>query len=309
MVPTDLSLIIPVFNEEGNIKALFDEINKNIRTGAIKNFELLFVDDGSTDHSWGIIQSLREKHAWIKAIRLSRNFGHDNAMKAGIDNCSGDYAICMDADLQHPPELIPEIYQCFKETGASIIFMQRTFNKDTNAFQGLNRKIYYRMFRWLTHLDIREGVSDFFAVDRKVINVLKKLNEHVYFNRGILFSIGFKREFMPYEANERFSGKTSYTLRKLASLLVSGIVNFTYFPLKIVVAIGLVISGLSFLYGFYAIIKTLIFGSIDGWTSIVTTLSFLNGFIILVLSIIIEYFIVVFKEVKGRPMYIIDEQN
>lgn len=309
MVTPDLSVIIPVLNEEGNLQQLYDELMQNLKTASIENYELFFVDDGSTDSSWTIIEKLIDKNPKVKALKLSRNFGHDNAMKAGIDNCSGAYAICMDADLQHPPSLIPEIYKRFKETGAEIIFMQRTYNKDINAFQNFNRKLYYRLFKWLTHLDIREGVSDFFGVSRKVINVLKNLKETVYFNRGVLFSIGFQREFISYEANERFSGNSSYTFRKLLSLLVSGIINFTYFPLKIVVVIGLVISGLSFLYGLYAIIKTLVFGSIDGWTSIVTTLSFLNGFIILVLTIIIEYFIVVFKEIKGRPNYIVDQER
>ena len=309
MISPDLSIVIPVLNEDGNLELLYQEIIAQMAKGNIGHYELLFVDDGSTDASWEIISGFISKNESVKGIKLSRNFGHDNAMKAGLDNCTGNFAICMDADMQHSPSLIPKIYKSFLINKADIIFMQRIENKDTNFLQGFYRRVYYKMFKYLTKLDIREGVSDFFGISRKVIDVIKNLHEKVYFNRGVLFSIGFKREFIEYKADERYSGQSSYNARKLISLLVSSIINFTYVPLKIVVVIGLIISGMSFLYGIYAITKTIIFGSIDGWTSIVTTLSFLNGFIILVLTVIIEYFIVVFKEVKGRPNYIIESKR
>ena len=309
MISPDLSIIIPVLNEDGNLEILFKEIIEKLEDNNINHYELLFVDDGSTDSSWEIISRFIETNDMVKGLKLSRNFGHDNAMKAGIDHCTGNFAICMDADMQHSPNLIPKIYHCFRENKPDIIFMQRIENKDTNFLQGFYRRMYYKLFKYLTKLDIREGVSDFFGISRKVIDVIKNLHEKVYFNRGVLFSIGFKREFIEYKADERYSGQSSYNARKLVSLLISSIINFTYVPLKIVVVIGLIISAMSFLYGMYAITKTIIFGSIDGWTSIVTTLSFLNGFIILVLTVIIEYFIVVFKEVKGRPNYIIESKR
>ncbi len=304
----ELSIIIPVFNEEGNLLELYRRLINVLENELQVSYEIIFVDDGSNDCSWNIIEDLHKENKNVKGIKFSRNFGHDLAIKSGIDNCKGEIAICMDSDLQHPPQMIPKIYKSISKENYDIIFMKRISNEDENLFRKISNKFYYLLFKKFTGINISRGLSDFFAINKKVTEVLKQFTEKNYFNRGILLSIGFKNKLLEYKAEKRFSGESKYNVKDTLNLSIKSFVNFSAFPLKIVVYLGLFFSFLSFTYGIYSVIKTLLIGSISGWASLIITISFLNGFIILILSTFFEYFIVAFEELKNRPEYIIDRE-
>jgi len=304
-----ISIILPVFNEENNIEEIYNQITCILLKIPCYKYEIIFIDDGSTDNSWNIITTLYVKDDNIKAIKLSRNFGHDIAIKAGLDHSNGDLIIVMDTDLQHPPELINTILDTFKNEHPDIILMKRKLNKDEILIRRISNKIYYKTFGFLTNIEIEEGISDFFAINNKVLQIMKQYNQKNIFIRGILLTIGFKKKIIEYVANERYSGNSKYNLKKLIILSKNSCIGFTSFPLRIIEGIGLILSLLSFFYGMYSIIKTLLLGSISGWASTVTTIAFLNGFILLLLTVYIEYFIVAFDELKEKPIYIIDKKN
>jgi len=304
---SDISIVIPVLNESENIEPLYAKLKKVLSSELSLSSEIIFVDDGSNDDSWIKIKSLIEKDNNVRGIKLSRNFGHDIAIKAGLDHCNGSYTIVMDADLQHPPELLPKIMKIFYEEKPDIIMMKRTLNLSQSKLRRLLNKLYYLSFKYLTNIEIEEGISDFYAMNRNVLNVIKMFTQKNLFVRGILLSIGFKRVIFSYKASSRFSGKSKYDLKKLTKLTKNSFIGFTAFPLRVIELIGLILSILSFMYGIYSIIKTLLLGSIAGWASIITTVSFLNGTILLLLTIYIEYFLVAFEELKNIPVYIIEE--
>ena len=303
----DLSIIIPVFNEEHNVPELYerliDELGKKIRV----KYEIIFVDDGSRDGSWSIVEGLHKRNKNVKGIKLSQNCGHDLAIKSGVDNCRGRVAICMDADLQHPPEILEEIYISIVKDECDILFLKRISNENERLSRTIVNKLYYYCFKKMTGIEISDGVSDFFGVNEKVLTVLREFREKSYFNRGILLSIGFRKKFLEYKAGKRFAGESKYRMKDLFHLSVKSFVNFSAMPLKLVTSIGLCLSMVSFAYGLYSIIKTLLVGSISGWASIIATVSFLNGFVILLLAIFFEYFVIMFNEIKNRPPYIIDK--
>jgi len=303
-----ISIVIPAYNEEGNIPKISDKIIKTLKSTQL-NYEIMFIDDGSTDNSWSIIKSLTQEYEVIKAIKFSRNFGHDIAIKAGLDHSNADITIVMDSDLQHPPEIILSIIDSIKKDDCDIVLMKRTFNKGKSIFRSFINKIYYKLFSAFTKIKLEEGISDFFAVNKKVLRVLKNIHQKNIFIRGVLQIIGFRKKIIEYQANERHSGKSKYNFRSLLSLSKKSFIGFTYLPLRITEIFGLLLSFLSFLYGFYSIIKTLLIGSISGWASTITTISFLNGFILLLLAFYIEYFIVAMDELKETPQYIIEEEN
>jgi len=300
-----LSVVIPVYNEENNLPELYNRLAKVFSNDLKISHEIVFIDDGSTDNSWRVVEEFHRTNKKVRGIKLSKNFGHDLAIKSGIDHCAGSAAICMDSDLQHSPELIPSIYARLAEN--DIVFLRRISNESESALRTIANKWYYYVFKKFTGIDIPSGVSDFFAVNKKVIETIKRFNEKSYFNRGILLSLGYKRILMDYKADKRFSGSSKYTLKDLIRLSIKGLVNFSALPLKFVVYVGLFFSFLSFAYGIYSVVKTVLIGSIAGWASLIATTSFLNGFIILILAVYLEYFIVIFNEIKERPAYLVDE--
>ena len=303
----DLSVVIPVYNEEHNLSELYRRLTMVLGKELRVKYELLFVDDGSSDSSWSIVEELHKRNKNVKGIKLSQNCGHDLAIKTGIDHCRGRIAVFMDSDLQHPPEILEEIYKSISSGECDILFLKRISNENEQFSRKIVNRLYYYCFKKMTGIDISEGISDFFAVNEKVIAVVKEFKEKSYFNRGVVLSIGFRKKFLEYKAGKRFAGESKYRMKDLFQLSVKSFVNFSALPLKLVTIIGLCLSMLSFAYGLYSIIKTLLVGSISGWASIVTTVSFLNGFIILLLAIFFEYFVVMFNEIKNRPPYIIDK--
>lgn len=300
-----ISIVVSVYNEEAVLNKFFDaflEYRKNISW----NVELLFVNDGSTDKSREILDSFATVHPFVKVIHFSRNFGHEAAMIAGIDHACGDGIICMDADLQHPLECIPQIIEKFEE-GYEVISMVRTANKSAGLFKNLTSRAFYKLINKLsTQAHFEENASDFFAISSKVAHILQNnYREKIRFLRGYVQSVGFKKTTLNYVAAERAGGTSHYSFKKLLRFSISTILTFSDLPLKLGIYAGLCCS----LLGLITLVYTFFtfHGAPSGYATIVTLISFLFAALFIVIGIIGEYIAILFAEIKDRPIYIIDE--
>ncbi|MCH8331759.1 MAG: glycosyltransferase family 2 protein [Bacteroidetes bacterium] len=304
----EISVIIPLFNEEGNINKLYEEL-KTILAELTVSYELVFIDDGSTDDSWSLIDKLAETDQSIKGIRFARNFGQQHALKAGLDFSKGQAVISMDADLQHPPALIKDLYAKWKE-GNDIVHTLRKKTDGLGFFKGLTSKLFAYLMNLISDIKIVEGASDYRLLDRKVVNEIVELNEYYLFLRGIVNWVGFKSASVEYVAPRRYSGKSKLSFGKMMSYAINGITSFTTKPLRMSMFVGAVVSLFAFVYIVYAIIiKYVYLQAVPGWTSILVSVLFLGGIQLLSLGIIGEYIGKVFFEVKKRPQYIISEKK
>jgi len=302
-----ISVIIPCFNEEGNVLVLADKLICVLEK--YEDYELLFIDDGSTDKTLQYIKELAVKDHKIKYISFSRNFGHQKALKAGFDHAVGDCVISMDGDLQHPVELIDQMIQKWRE-GFEVIYTIREDSPKLPISKRLTSSIFYKFINKISNTTIPKGAADFRLLDRVVVDVLKDINENFLFIRGIISWVGFKQYSIRYAANDRFSGKAKYSRKKMFLFALNGITSFSIKPLHIATLLGLIISLVSFCYGFYAIIMKLLTNrTIPGWSSVLVSVLFLGGLQLLVLGILGEYVGKLFIESKKRPNYIIKEKN
>ena len=302
-----VSVVVPCFNEAGNIQALYDLLHPVLQEHT--RYELIFVDDGSTDSTADLIHGLRAMNNSVKLISLSRNFGHQAALKAGLDHAKGDCVISLDADLQHPPELIPDLIKKWKE-GYEVVFTQREEDPNLSWLKRATSKLFYRLAQKLTSVQIHQGTADFRLLDRAVVNVLKELDESYLFIRGLVSWVGFKQTAVTYKANDRFSGSTNYTYRKMFSLALSGITSFSIRPLQLSIVLGLVIASLAGLYGIYVIyIFAFTEDAMPGWASTTASVLFIGGVQLIMLGILGEYVGKGFIEGKRRPNYIIRKKE
>jgi dolichol-phosphate mannosyltransferase len=302
--PPIISLIVPCHNEEGNIELLYHKITEQISKLKI-DYELIFIDDGSTDNTFGIIKLLSQINPKLKSIRLSRNFGHQAAIIAGLNHCNGDCLIMMDADLQHPPELIPEMIQKWID-GYDIVNTIREDSDDISFFKRVTSIGFYKIINQISKTKIEAGSADFRLLDRKVIDSFNEIEEYSLFIRGMINWVGFSSTSIPYKANERFSGTSKYSLRKMLSFAVDGITSFSSAPLHISMIFGLICSFLSFIYMIYALyINFFTDKALEGWTSIIISILFIGGIQLISIGILGEYLSKIFYEVKKRPRYLI----
>ena len=301
-----LSVVVPAFNEQGNLYRLRSELC-GVLTNLPLSWEIVFVDDGSEDQTWSDIESLHNEDPRIRGIRLSRNFGHQNALIAGLAHATGDAVISMDADLQHPPELIPTLVAEWQK-GHKIV---TTVRKDTEALPKLKRltsRLYYRLFSYLSGVAIESGMADFRLLDRQVLNDVLRFGEDGLFLRGIVQWVGYPSTSVPFTCGTRHSGQSKYTLLKMIRLAWHGISSFSLVPLRVGILIGLVSSGIAFLGVVYAIIsKWLDGGTVAGWASSVAIISFLFGILFIFLAILAEYLGRILEQVRGRPRYLISD--
>lgn len=302
-----VSAVVPCFNEAGNIQELYDQLQPVL--ASYTKYELIFVDDGSSDNTTELIEGLGSKNPAVKLIQLSRNFGHQAALKAGLDHASGDCIISLDADLQHPPELIPDLIKKWQE-GYEVVFTQREEDKNLSWLKRATSKLFYRLAQKLTSVQIHQGTADFRLLDRAVVDVLKQMDESYLFIRGLVSWVGFKQTAISYSANDRFSGKTNYTYRKMFSLALSGITSFSIRPLQLSIVLGLVIATLAGIYGLYVIfIFAFTENAIEGWASTTASVLFIGGVQLIMLGILGEYVGKGFIEGKRRPNYVIRKKN
>ncbi len=300
-----ISIVIPCYNEEGNILKIFDTLKSEV-SGRL---EIIFVDDGSTDATLSGIKGLAQKDKEVSYISFSRNFGHQSAIKAGIDHATGDCIIMLDADMQHPPSLIPEMIGHWKN-GYDIVNTIRKDTAKTGLVKRVTSNLFYRVLNAMSDVRIKPGSADFRLIDRKVAQVLGGLKEYHLFFRGIIPWVGFRQYDLHYIPNTRFSGATKYTFKKMVSFAASGITSFSTKPLKIAIYVGFVISFFTFVYAVYAL--AIFFFSdkaLSGWTSLILSILFIGGLQISLLGIIGEYLGKLFMESKQRPHYIINSTN
>ncbi len=302
-----VSAVIPCFNEQDNIKAIYDSLSEVMKPYV--DYELLFVDDGSTDGSLEVIWSLALSDKRVRFISLSRNFGHQNALKAGLDNATGDCVISLDADMQHPPELIPRLIEKWQE-GFDVVNTLRGEQKSLSASKKISSGLFYYLVNKLSSVEIKPGVADYRLLDRKVVDALKQFNENYLFLRGLIPWMGFRQTSVPFGPAERHAGKTKYSFIRMIRFALDGITSFSSRPLYLSIAIGSVIAGLAFLYGIYAVYVHLFTeDALPGWTSITASVLFIGGIQLIMLGIIGIYLGKLFIENKKRPNYIIRQKN
>ncbi len=305
----DLSVIIPIYNEEGNIPLMIDRLRKSVASANIESVEYIFVNDGSKDSSISIIKSLAGSDPSIKYINLSRNFGHQIAVSAGIDFCSGDAVVIIDADLQDPPELIPELYLKLHE-GYQVVYAKRKVRHGENPIRMLVYKIYYRLLARITSISIPVDTGDFRIIDKKIVKCLREMPEQEKFLRGQISWLGFNQTFLEYDRDGRNAGETGYTFKKLFKLAFDGITSFSNFPLRFATIAGFSVSGLSFILILYALFSYFFNGNTpQGWTSLMITILFIGGIQLIGIGIIGEYISRISANVRKRPLYIVSENN
>jgi len=309
MSEREISIIIPAYNEEGNISELYNRLCLVLEGIPSIRFNLLFIDDGSTDATFAGITEIADRDERVNYISLSRNFGHQNALKAGIDHGKGDAIISMDADLQHPPELIPEMIARW-ESGSSIVNTRRLDTREQSQGKKRSARLFYRIINRLIDFRIEYGTADYRLLDAAVAAELRKLNEAHPFYRGLVPWMGFPQSTVDYEPGTRFSGKTKYSFRKMMSFAMAGVTSFSTKPLRISIIIGIILAVLCLAYAVYAIYIGLFTDrDVAGWTSVIVSVLFIGSLQLVILGIIGEYLGKLFMENKRRPNYIIHESR
>ena len=305
-----LSVIIPVYNEEDNVVPLYERLAAALSALELPLVELVFVNDGSIDHTAERIQKLPQTETLhVNFLELSRNFGHQVAVTAGLDNCDGRYVAIIDADLQDPPELIPEMLRKIKE-GHDVVYARRKARKGESWLKKATAKMFYRILSGITSIDIPLDTGDFRVVTKRVVDVLKQMPEREKFLRGQIAWMGFSQTYIEYERDQRLSGDTGYTWRKMLRFALDGITSFSNFPLKVATISGFVMSFVSFLLMLYALYSRFVLKVYEpGWTSLMLSVLFIGGIQLVSIGIIGEYIGRISNNVKQRPLYLIKEKT
>ncbi|EFN91826.1 glycosyltransferase, group 2 family protein [Prevotella amnii CRIS 21A-A] len=304
-----VTILIPCYNEEACLNKLYTALADLMQQNNSYAWEILFINDGSTDHTLTTIKQLRKKDNRICYINLSRNFGKENAMLAGFDNASGDCVVIMDADLQHPPHIIPLMLKKWEEGYDDVYGKRKTRGKESFLRKRISL-LYYKVLQHSTRYDILENVGDFRLLDRKCITELQKLRETERYTKGMYAWIGFKKIGVEFETQDRVEGKSHMSIRSLLSLATDGITSFTVSPLKWSMVVGMFFSVVAFMFLIYTLIHTWIYGDpVQGYPTILTVILFLGGIQLLSLGIIGVYLGKVFNEIKHRPVYVVAEKE
>lgn len=302
-----VTILIPCYNEEESLPLLYEKLSEIADTLPHYSWEFLFVNDGSRDNTLGVIKEFRQKDNRISYVDLSRNFGKEKAMLAGFDYAKGDCMVIMDADLQHPPTLIPDMLKLW-ENGFQDVYAHRITRGKESWIRKKLSLLYYKLLQKTTRIEILENVGDFRLLDRKCINALKQLRESERYTKGLYCWIGFKKVKIDFEQGDRVAGASSFNFFRLLSLAIEGITSYTIAPLRIATVLGFIVSILSFVYMCFFFVKTLLVGdSVQGFPTLVILMLFLGGIQLLALGIIGEYLGRIFQETKKRPVYLAQE--
>lgn len=304
-----ISVVVPMYNEEEVANECYKRLKDVIYGIPEYDYEFIFVNDGSKDKTLDIIKTIANSDKKVKVISFSRNFGHQSAVSAGLKEITGDVVLIIDADLQDPPEVVPDMIKLWEE-GNEVIYGMRKSRAGESFFKVATASMFYKTLNALSDVEIPRNTGDFRLVDRKVIDVINKMPEHNKFFRGLFGWVGFKQKAYLYERQKRFAGKTKYPLKKMLKLASDGIISFSTKPLKLVGYIGILSILISFLVLIYSIISYIFkFGNFtSGWASIMVAITFFAGVQLLSMWIMSEYISRIYDENKNRPEYIIDEK-
>ena len=301
-----LSVIVPVYNEEEVIAESYKRLKAAVAAIG-DSYELIFINDGSRDKTPQMLAEICGQDDCVRFINFSRNFGHQPAITAGMDYAQGDAIVVIDADLQDPPEVIGDMAAKWRE-GYDVVYGKRLKREGETAFKKLTAKMYYRLLKNVTSVDIPVDTGDFRLIDRKVCDAMKSLGERNRYVRGLVSWVGFKQTAVEYVREKRFAGETKYPFKKMLKLAMDGIMSFSYKPLKLASGIGFAMSLISFVYLIVVICQRLFTNTtVEGWASTTAILVFTQGIVLMMLGIIGEYMGRIFDEIKGRPIYIVRE--
>lgn len=303
-----ISIVIPAYNEEGNLSEIRKAIDHVFHNLPNYKYEIIFVNDGSRDRTQDFLEDMSLSFPEVRYIEFSRNFGHQYAVKAGLDLADGNAVISMDADLQHPPALIPEMIRKWEE-GYDIVYTIRKYPKSINRFKRSTSDFFYRILSKLSDVELEKGSSDFRLLDASVIDVIRDGTESDVFLRGLVKWVGFRQYAIPFVAGERFAGESKYSLGKMFRFAFTGITAFSVKPLYLAAYLGFFFSLVSLLYIPYVIYSFINHSEISGWASLIMTVVFFGGVQLIILGILGIYMGKIFKQIKGRPNYIIRSKN
>ena len=304
-----ISIIVPAYNEEESLPYLFERLNKLMDSIPQYEFEILFVNDGSKDKTYELIKEYREKDQRYCYVDFSRNFGKEIAMMAGLDYATGDCVIFIDADLQDPPELIPELIKYWEE-GYDDVYARRRSRDGETFLKKFTSKMYYKILQKMTNVEIQRDTGDFRLLDRRCVNALKKLRESQRNTKSMFSWIGYKKKEVLYDRDARMAGKTKWNYMKIIDLAIDGITSFTTSPLRIATWVAIPTFMMLFVYFVYVIAKCIVTGVVmQAFQAIIILILFFSGVQILLFGIVGEYLGRIFNETKHRPLYLVNEYN
>lgn len=304
-----ISALIPAYNEEECIHELYKRVSDVLSKLEKYDYEILIINDGSKDKTLEILRDLNSKDKHLQYVNLARNYGKEIAMAAGLDYVKGDVVVILDADLQIPPEYIPEMLSYYEE-GYDDVYGRRKSRNDESFLKRLGTKIYYKALQSLTRVDILKNTSDFRLLSRRAVEALKQYKEQRRYTKGLFALIGFKKKEFIYEPVKRYAGKSKWNYFSLINLAIEGITSFSTFPLRLSSFLGIIVATIGFIYILFLILKTIIFGEpVRGYPTLLSIIVFLGGIQLLSLGVIGEYLGRIFDEVKNRPLYFVEKYS
>ncbi|HEV8548456.1 MAG TPA: glycosyltransferase family 2 protein [Polyangiaceae bacterium] len=304
--PPELSVVVPMYNEQTNVEAFVAAVS-GVLVSAGLDHEIVLVDDGSSDGTWAAIVAAARAQPSVRGVSLSRNFGHQGALLAGLNHARGRAVITMDGDLQHPPESLPELVTAWRE-GYKIVNTRRLDSEDTPFFKRFTSRGFYWLFSQLTGVKMEAGASDFRLMDRDAVEALVRLGDADPFIRGLVSWLGFRTRTLPYQARRRHSGVPKFTLKKMLRLSTGAMLSFSAFPLRLGIGVGFVTSALAFVELCYILVQYLRGHVIPGWASVMTVMSLMFGVLFVLLGIIGTYLAKVYEILKRRPRFVVGDR-
>lgn len=304
-----VTLVAPFYNESGNVLEFFERVRQVAATMPQYDFEVVAVNDGSRDATWSELLQAKALHDWVHLVDLSRNFGKEAALTAGLDRATGDAVVPIDSDLQHPPELLRDMLVQW-EKGAEVVLARRLDRHTDGLLQKLSAVSFYRFHNKISQIEVPLNVGDFRLMDRRVVDALRQLPENHRFMKGLFAWVGFRTVTVPYDHSERGAGVSSFNFWKLWNLALEGITSFSTAPLKIWSYVGLGVSLLALIYGSVIVVKTLVFGiDTPGYASLMASVMFIGGVQLIGIGVLGEYVGRIYHEVKRRPVYLVREEH
>lgn len=305
-----ITLIIPCYNEEESLPLLYPELVKVSQEMPEQAFEFLFVNDGSRDKTLVLLKELVQNDERVKYISFSRNFGKEAAMYAGLENAKGDYVAFMDADMQDPPSLLPQMYKAVTEEGYDSAATRRVTRKGEPPIRSFFARMFYKIMNKISDTDIVDGARDFRLMNRKFVDALLQMREYNRFSKGLFGWVGYKTKWIEFENVERIAGETKWSFWSLFKYSIEGILAFTTAPLVLASVIGIVLCLIAFVFIVFIVVRKICFNnSVDGWASMVCLISFLGGLQLFAIGVVGQYLAKMYLEVKNRPIYLIGETN